>query len=399
MTPRSILMTMTASEAAEAAPEVIPIILKLKTVDRSVRNLATKLEIYVNPDSQEGINLRVWKAQVLPRQLFGNPDDEESNALASQALLFLISQVARPLFLMDDASPEMLNELPKLDDEIKALLALYLSVGNDIEECIEAYEHSLDQHQFELLENQQVTIFFHNKMAELDSARISPSEQLESLLGKMNDSELFSLETKAKIAKWMRNFPPRLFDQLVSDDMRETASVALCYLLCNILYPSSLGSAQEAISSEFIAFEKELKVILARAMPRGEESVESFIETFERLSIEKKRFDHELALVRESLHVKMSQLHEDANATHLEIVQAFEGFKAQILALRDDRLAQSKEMSDKVEVLTAEFNTFISKMSDGGKALKGVAEKMEIQHAAFKENIHRGQEMLRGLRI
>ena len=394
LTPRQYQSTSETliAEAIAKPIEVLPIVLKLKPRI----SILDKLEELARNCPVETAQLNAWKQQV-PIQFFENLNDEMDNGRA-QALSFLISQIVHPLILVD-ASYEILRDLIDMEDELKSLLEANLPKGVNADEFIDAYTRALHNQRLGKQKERLLAICFQRGMEELCKKPIPPGDKLESLLKDMQDASCFTVEEKAKIAEWAEEICPKRFNILAGNNMKETASIALCYLLCNILHPAQLTAGRGNDIPKLAVFENGLREILTLILPDGEESIESFITTFQLFSNEEKLFKQKLALIEESFQNAIVKINLDADATDLKIIAVFNLFKDQLLALKNERGLMARAVQVKIDTLVNELDQIIIEMSNNGKVLVNAADRKERQDVVFKKCIQQSLEIFRGFKV
>ena len=341
-------------------------------------------------------NLELWQSKI-SLEFFDDLSQEEFKKIALQSLAHLITQILHPLYLLPCSSEDLL-EVDKIDQKLKAILESCLQIGIKADEFLKDYSRTYKRRIGLQKKNQQISANFQSSMTELRKAKPSIPNQLTALLELMKTSGIFSEEEKIIISKWEKNTPAELFGMLTSDDMKETASLTLCFLLCNVIHPALADDKRLKVRTKLAEFDKELKDILKRCLPQND-TVERIVKDFYWYANEKKVTDKKIKSNAECFVENMELLNLEANSVDQKIVDNFGQSKGMLLELIHHQKRKATPLYEEVDILSENINDGISHITDSGTALLDVAAKLQDHHNKFQEKIQDCKQLAGNLKI
>src|SRR3984957_19829652 len=106
----------------------------------------------------------------------------------------------------------------------------------------------------------------------LSSRESSIQQRVAVLLKKMEACHLLSKEVSEQM--------PEYFQDLSTEEIKEEASLALCFLLCDCVHPAFLSVFSREEQDKLLDLEKTLRELLALTIPKGK-IIKEWIEEYE----------------------------------------------------------------------------------------------------------------------
>jgi hypothetical protein len=202
----------------------------------------------------------------------------------------------------------------------------------------------------------------------------TPVQKVQSFVDELLHSPLFLQETQDKIRQWHAQY-------LTLSDQEEL-SMALCYLLCQLIRPLMIEpNCPEANLEALFHFEDQIRALIALNLPPSE-NIDAFIDSFETHVHEKESMDSHLDRIERCYDDAIAQLYKEANAFNERTEQTFNQLRERIVQINLRRDMLSNQMKEKLDQLKDKVDRLNKLLETASKEL----EKMDRNSAIYQQN-------------
>ena len=189
------------------------------------------------------------------------------------------------------------------------------------------------------------------------------------------------------VEEWETHFLNHYTD-IETEEKREMASLALCFLLCSVIRPMIYAGDEK-----FLDFEDALTEILETTLPAGE-NAGAFIEEYENDLTVIMQIQKKLELVDQMFTEASNDLYVEANRVNQQIVDNFESLKETLKAIVENRKALSKESYDKIESLKSKIEGILTTLGQNQIEVEEIGRRLETEENHFLSLLSECQTLL-----
>lgn len=238
-------------------------------------------------------------------------------------------------------------------------------------------------------------------------------EEVAAFVKTLKNSKLLSEDI---VSVWQEKFNREHGQILTTDEEREDASAAICFLLCDIILPKmsekDITTEQEVM---ILSLEEEMKRILKITLPE-DQNVDGFIKDYENASDqeaaqpkiqankiedaceskedeldEEDLLSEKLEEVESLFKKQMTILYASANEENANLRKNFEELKSRLNEVNQSRVDMTERMKLRMHNLMLKFQEASSKLSTTGERSKFVAQKHTEQELQMERILKEAQ--------
>jgi len=222
-----------------------------------------------------------------------------------------------------------------------------------------------------------------------NSPQINPNDppslkdQILALIGAMNEAHLFSDQALQEIEKWKNEFHFDWLEQLDQDLVREAVSDSLCYLLYASIRPTLYVTRSAQDQTKLYHFEKTIKNLLERTIPKNIRNVEDFLHTFNEGKIKLLLLQKQSALTQEIFNEGHNQLAGIDRQLKEKNVQGFHNYKQEIKEINTQRKRDNSEMANQLQEMDRIANALIFNLEQHASKAAVAGEELQKSQQQF----------------
>lgn len=204
------------------------------------------------------------------------------------------------------------------------------------------------------------------------------AERLNRFLDTLQASPLIDGEI---LAAWRKDFEREFLHIVVGEN--EDVSLALCMLLCSIIDPAIDATDKDSPEeAHLLAFEKTLRTLLEKLVPRGE-SVDQFIASYETFLDQRARMYEQLEAIEKIFQEKMKELCGSANAYNEELQAKYQNLKARLRQINQMQMHEMIKIRAELEGEAALVNGLTEAFDQLTCHLQGLDTRLESVRVAL----------------
>ncbi len=195
------------------------------------------------------------------------------------------------------------------------------------------------------------------------------------LLDSMRSSGLFSCLELSALRQWEEE-SLHYFDHAGEEE----PSLALCFLICDIIRPALAQEKLLENQDKLLAFEDAACALLV--VPDGV-SVDLYIDEIEELSRQSVICEERLVAIEAYFHRQIQQLYSSANATNAELVHLFTFLKQRLSALHAEREGTTHAMHQRLDALTGKVEGIFGALILQAEQIEQAGKQSEGEQRVF----------------
>lgn len=205
-------------------------------------------------------------------------------------------------------------------------------------------------------------------------------------------SHLFEGEIIRKIDIWQSTFYPK-FQNIDNAEKQEIASLALCYLLYEMIYPTFLGKNPQQLE-ELYKYVLQLKEIMEIIIPNLNERGQ-LIRDYESYSKEEAILKRKIAEIEMRFQEYENQLYVNANRINNLILAKFEELRQALLEINTQRdLIIDECISTHLEKLNERVANVYAQLCARSDEIIQLSQTLQNEELVFHQHLNEGLEVL-----
>jgi hypothetical protein len=165
----------------------------------------------------------------------------------------------------------------------------------------------------------------------------------------------------------------------------ERISLLFCFLICDVLRPLLIQETNRKKQIVLEKYEGDLIILLKETVPEGE-TVDAFIDSYERFSVDEEMDRALLEKITECFNNAIKRAYNSANVVDTEIVTTFESLKTRIREINRKRQTMTQELQGTLDELSVRVERAIQVGKQITQDQKKIAQRMKEDRVKFEKN-------------